>query len=151
MPEHEGKLTATSDSASASEPGKPEAKSEPEWPDDVLTALPCPPEDAVDAAGTLYRYINAPEDWQTYVQQKKIKENATPHRKCRGAALSCYLSLAYVQQTLRMKGALFASAVIVEATLTAAHGKMQVTKEPHVSLWLRRSFAPSGLFKPVPS
>ena len=134
---------------------KAQAKPEPEWPDEVLSIPLCPPSDSIQAGGKLYRYINAPEDWQTYPQQKKLNENSTQHQKCRGCALSCYLSLPQLRQALQMKGYLFASAVVVEADLTAAHGKMLVTnqKTQHVSLWLKRSLAgaPQQVFKPVQS
>jgi hypothetical protein len=113
----------------------------------------CPPPDAVPCGGTLFRYICNSSDWATYLQRGKVRADAGAGQKCRGAALSCWLSLESLRNKLSMRENLLENCTFVQATLAAEHGVIKPTSgDPsHVSLWLKRRFAasPNVLFSAV--
>lgn len=115
----------------------------PDWPDG------CPPDDAVDAGGKVYRIVanNLPaaDDLKSY------EELGTPARgsECRRRAISVFDSKAAARHRLDLSPHL--GIAVAKATLSPEHGKQKLTSRQsgHIAWWCAEGVDRVALFTEV--
>lgn len=110
----------------------------------------CPPEDAMDAAGVIFRFVShdppSPDDFLSH-EEMEFRGGETPvlhHSKCNRCSLSVYDSLVSAKATLKKlkenhkarTGLAYRYSAIAKGELSAELGKMKQTgKDPSHHDW----------------
>lgn len=120
-----------------------------EWPD--FFPENCPPEDAGDVDGAVYRFVKKkdprPADFVSHLERGLRPEMP----ECLRAGLSCSIDLEHMKQ-VKESVPYRKRQTIAACSMKPEHGKIKQTlKPPHHTLWARRTVLPQlhELFKAV--